>query len=427
MKAHQCRTGFWMVVAAVGLSGAVVASAVPTTNDLAVWLDASDSNTVTQSGGAISQWSDKSGNGYHATQATVSQRPAYVSAAQNGLNAIAFTSTQLQCFAVGYQLPSNHTAFAVINAVNCSYYSGILSAANPPGSDTGFQLRRDSGFYNPPRISYFEGASGGEANGAAVTLVHADNAQEVIAVSRSASTALLSVQGTVASAAATTWLTSDTTIYVGGRLGSGTWDATFLNGQMDEVLVYGRTLNSAERIITENYLAAKWGATLAANDKYAGDTAGNGDYDFNVFGLGKESDGAVSSGTSGRGLQLTELSGSLAAGEYLLAGDKGVSANSVVSTISHGQRWSRVWYLDKTGTLDARLAFSLSDGNAAFTPGVGKYRLLYAATSILNFADLGLTAMLTGGQPSFDLTDTQLQDGYYTLAQIPTGTVIELR
>lgn len=35
--------------------------------DTALWLDAADSSTITESGGAVSAWADKSGNGNHAT------------------------------------------------------------------------------------------------------------------------------------------------------------------------------------------------------------------------------------------------------------------------------------------------------------------------------------------------------------------------
>ena len=39
-------------------------SRVPTN----LWLDAKDESTITESGGAVSQWDDKSGNDNHAVQ-----------------------------------------------------------------------------------------------------------------------------------------------------------------------------------------------------------------------------------------------------------------------------------------------------------------------------------------------------------------------
>lgn len=56
----------------------------------ALWLDASDTSTITESGGAVSQWDDKSGNDYHATQSTGANQPTTGTRTQNGLNALDF-------------------------------------------------------------------------------------------------------------------------------------------------------------------------------------------------------------------------------------------------------------------------------------------------------------------------------------------------
>lgn len=46
------------------------------TNVIALY-DASDVNSITESGGAVSQWDDKSGNGYHMKQSNSSLQPTY--------------------------------------------------------------------------------------------------------------------------------------------------------------------------------------------------------------------------------------------------------------------------------------------------------------------------------------------------------------
>ena len=52
-------------------------------SSLKLWLDASDSATITHTSNAVSQWSDKSGNNNHAKQpSTASARPTYSSASQ---------------------------------------------------------------------------------------------------------------------------------------------------------------------------------------------------------------------------------------------------------------------------------------------------------------------------------------------------------
>lgn len=62
---------------------------------LVAWYDASDTATITSSGGAVSQWDDKSGNGYHLTQATGAMKPTTGSTTQNGLNTVSFDGTDL--------------------------------------------------------------------------------------------------------------------------------------------------------------------------------------------------------------------------------------------------------------------------------------------------------------------------------------------
>jgi len=43
--------------------------------DLALWLEATDLGTIIESGGAVSQWNDKSSNGLNVTQGTGSAQP----------------------------------------------------------------------------------------------------------------------------------------------------------------------------------------------------------------------------------------------------------------------------------------------------------------------------------------------------------------
>lgn len=54
------------------------------------WYDASDTGTITENAGAVSQWADKSGNGLHLTQASSVAQPISGTASINGDNAIQF-------------------------------------------------------------------------------------------------------------------------------------------------------------------------------------------------------------------------------------------------------------------------------------------------------------------------------------------------
>jgi hypothetical protein len=70
----------------------IVASGVFTPLDLnpALWLDAADTTTITESGGFVSQWNDKSGNGRNVIQGAGANQPRTGTQTQNGLNVLVF-------------------------------------------------------------------------------------------------------------------------------------------------------------------------------------------------------------------------------------------------------------------------------------------------------------------------------------------------
>ena len=61
---------------------------------LVLWLDAADTSTITESGGSVSQWDDKSGNGYDVVQATAANQPTTGVTTLNSLNVLDWDSTQ---------------------------------------------------------------------------------------------------------------------------------------------------------------------------------------------------------------------------------------------------------------------------------------------------------------------------------------------
>lgn len=71
------------------------------------WHDAQDGSTITQSGGDISQWDDKSGNGHHATQATAVDQPIYNTSGINGLPAVEFDGLEFLTIADSADFDSN--------------------------------------------------------------------------------------------------------------------------------------------------------------------------------------------------------------------------------------------------------------------------------------------------------------------------------
>jgi len=64
----------------------------PANISTALWLDATDSTTITESSGAVSQWNDKSGNGRNAT-ASSTARPTTGTRTINSLNVLDFNGS----------------------------------------------------------------------------------------------------------------------------------------------------------------------------------------------------------------------------------------------------------------------------------------------------------------------------------------------
>ena len=65
-------------------------SAIP----LALWLDASDADTITESSGSVSQWTDKSANAYTFSQGTPGNQPQVAAASQNGLDTLSYDGSR---------------------------------------------------------------------------------------------------------------------------------------------------------------------------------------------------------------------------------------------------------------------------------------------------------------------------------------------
>jgi len=64
--------------------------------NLVLWLDAADTGTITDSGGVVSGWDDKSTNGFDLEQLTGGLQPTTGTRTVNGLNVIDFNDDLLE-------------------------------------------------------------------------------------------------------------------------------------------------------------------------------------------------------------------------------------------------------------------------------------------------------------------------------------------
>ncbi|WP_449419696.1 DUF4347 domain-containing protein [Phormidium nigroviride] len=399
------------------------------TNNLKLWLKA-DALTGFTNGNSVGTWNDSSGNGIVLAQGTGAAQPTYKTAGFNSLPTLSFNGSQYLDTAFNASLNPNQYTVITVNQVTGgagTVRSTITSRETSPfrgymlyafDSQWFLQVGRDSnnnwtGVGNSTPISL---------NSGYITSGSYDGSQNTI-----------SVNGTQTSAAFTTFSPNTSKpLRVGGGQTEGGVNFLFF-GDISEVILYDKALNNAEHTLVDNYLGAKYNITIA-NDKYAGDTTANGDYDLNVAGIGKEATGSNTNGNTTGGLIIDNGTFLQDDGDYLIAGQiETANATNVLTDLptvpsaSGINRLSRVWYLDKTDTNSnggtANLTFDFSDTGLGVTP-TGKYHLLYRAGTTGNFAYVNNATLttssnfsITGDQVTLSNVDVGLlNDGYYTLA-----------
>lgn len=100
---------------------AVVTTPSPPVAGYQAWYDAADTSTLTLASGRVSQWNDKSANGYHVTQGTAGNQPLYTGAGTiNGITCLQFDPARIDHLTntayAGAAQP--YTVFAVVDADN---------------------------------------------------------------------------------------------------------------------------------------------------------------------------------------------------------------------------------------------------------------------------------------------------------------------
>jgi len=119
----------------------------PASITTALWLDASDSSTITRDSPGtdddVSQWNDKSTNSRNATQSTDASKPLFVSNARNGLPVIRFNgSTEFFAMSTGldWMAGTSHSAFfALKTSVYNNLYGAVTGNSTSQSLHVGFK------------------------------------------------------------------------------------------------------------------------------------------------------------------------------------------------------------------------------------------------------------------------------------------------
>jgi hypothetical protein len=222
-----------------------------------LWLDANDATTFTYSSGTVvSQWNDKSPNGYNFTQATTSQQPVRQTNIQNGLPALNMHTGGVIRWMANSSYDFSSSAFTIF----CVYDPNggnftTVAGRNLVGSVT-LGSNANSINYAISRI--------GQATTASNLTVTGSNADVIVfksaaGVSGGNLSADLYKNGTAGSSTLTVGITSAGDKFTIGATQNGSADHYQPDGYLCELIVYPSALSDTDRNSVEAYLKTKWG------------------------------------------------------------------------------------------------------------------------------------------------------------------------
>lgn len=222
---------------------------------LVIWLKA-DAGVVL-SDGVVSEWQDQSGNGYHATEASL--RPSVLTAEKNGLDVLDFSENCILTSSYPQTVFTEQTFFCVFKYISsaASDYARIISQFNVLDGESYSEY--DYGLTNNyipfarnTSDDVYSFAGGDWRINQAIT----DGNWYIAVGKHDGSTVSLSVNGAEFVSYSTTLNTTLSYMRICGSNVNGPND--FFNGQIAEIKFYSVALNQVEIDDIVSNLNAKW-------------------------------------------------------------------------------------------------------------------------------------------------------------------------
>lgn len=333
-----------------------------------LWLRTDAINQV--NGTTISAWIDDSGNGNNANQIVATKQPVfYESSALNNMPIIRFDGANDEMSIADSDILDNTTGitmYAVLRpnnlngqpkgilgkrlsySVSANYsYTWFFYSANKLYLDivtSNNRFNSDSTkFFNATNyiLSWnFDGTleqsqRGNMVNGSDVMVTHPENS---------------------------TFIPNGNQPVTLGALNEGY--GTYLGADFAEIIQFNERLNAAEQIIVQNYLSAKYDIALSTNDYYTQDTVANGNFDFNVAGIGQAADGTNYTDSQGSGIVRMSSPSALSNQDFLFWGEdrNDASYNFTTNNSVYAEQLDSKWRVSKLNDLgDVTVTFDITN------------------------------------------------------------------
>lgn len=376
------------------------------------WLDSDSISSLSDDDDLVS-WSDVSGNSNTFSQSATFS-PIYKTNVVNGFPAARFNKTNNRIRKTNFNAFASTAATAIfVNKNNGESEEAHLSYAAGGSGGNDFLL------FNSSNLQLYVNSTN-TTTGVSLN----DNNWHIINASWQSSggnyeiwkDGIESATGTISSGAT---IASGGTLAIAGEQDSV--DGSYVNsqahsGDYPEVIMYNVYLNTAQQIIVANYLSAKYDITIA-NDFYDQDDTGNGDYDFNVAGIGRATDNSFHADSQGNGIVRILNPSSLDNDDYLFWGRNNKTNYSfTTNTSNYKERISSNWRVSKRNDVGlVTVAFDMAGIDLSNKQSCAALQLVVDNDSDLLSPSATYTLINTSGT-IYEATGVSFADGdYFTL------------
>ncbi|MCK5788650.1 MAG: hypothetical protein KAH32_06615, partial [Chlamydiia bacterium] len=359
-------------------------------------------------GDRISTWADNSGNSNALTQSDNLYKPQYVTNVQNGFPAVRFNQSNNRLVKTSFtDFPTTEITVFMVNKNNGESNDGLFSYAST-SANTG----NDFLLFNSSSVQVFiDGVSSNSLESIN------NNNWHILDASWESTAGRIELWKDNDFKYNTTSKSSynfgaDGCLAIAGEQDDvndnyATNQAHF--GDFLEIIVYNIELNSAQRIIVGNYLAAKYALTIS-NDFYAFQST----HSHELAGIGRED--ASNTHTSAQSSDLITISNASAMasdGEYVLFAhdDASISSWSTTGSYYNTQKTAREWRIDETGDVGT-VDFTLNEDDLAALPsGYTKYGIMIDADG--DYTSGAKVYEMAGSGSDYKATGVDIADGDY--------------
>lgn len=201
------------------------------------------------------------------------------------------------------------------------------------------------------------------------------------------------------------------------NLGGNTTGANGFEGNMAEIIVFKTKINETQRIIIDNYLAAKYNLSLDNYDLYTQDNPANGNFDYHVAGIGQSGNLDFHTDSQGTGIVRMNNPSKLSKGDYLFWGEDSKNSTYTFSTntINYTEQLNSKWRVNRSKNIGSvTVSFDISSMDLSGLQSCSSLQLIVDDNSDFSSPEKVYNLTVTGNTAFATKVDFKNND-YFTL------------